>query len=205
MPQRLKSEVRERILAAAADVFAEHGYREAKLIEVAQRAATATSNIYKYYENKEELFNAVVSPALAAQFLRLLRARIRELGRIEHWPDADAQGSEHARAFLDFCVENRLVVLILLQGAKGTRYAHIRSLVINEMERLATAFLHRQDTTPHSNPHMQFILGKLFARTVETIADILTEYEDAHSTQNAFALFWRYQLAGLEALLKEKT
>ncbi|MEM9633071.1 MAG: TetR/AcrR family transcriptional regulator [Pseudomonadota bacterium] len=205
MPQRLKPEVRDRILSAAAEVFAEHGYRDAKLVEVAQRSATATSNIYKYYENKEELFNAVVSPPLAAQFLRLLRARIRELGRIDHWPGADAQGSEHARAFLSFCVENRYVVLILLQGSRGTRYAHIRSLVINEMERLATAFLQQKETAPDADPHMRFILGKLFSRTVETITDILTQYEDAQSTQMAFALFWRYQLAGLEALLKDET
>ncbi|MES0810675.1 helix-turn-helix domain-containing protein [Roseibium sp. SCPC15] len=203
MPQRLKTEVRERILAAAAEVFAEHGFRDAKLVEVAQRAATATSNIYKYYENKEELFNAVVSPALAAQFLRLLRTRIRELGQIDNWPGADAQGSEHARAFLSFCVENRHVVLILLQGARGTRYAHIRGLVINEMERLATDFLHQKRAAEEADPHMRFILGKLFSRTVETIADILTEYEDARSTQTAFALFWRYQLSGLEALLKD--
>lgn len=202
MPQRLKSEVRERILLAAADVFAEHGYKDAKLAEVAGRSGTATSNIYKYFENKEVLFEAVVSPRLAAAFLKLLRTRIRELGRIDHWPGADAKGSESANAFLNFCADNRAVVLILLRGSKATRFAHVRSLVVNEMERLTDDFLRHQSDTPYPDAQLQFLTHKLFNRTVETIADILTEYEDPADIRHAFALFWRYQLAGLEALLK---
>lgn len=202
MPQRLKTEVRDRILSAAAGVFAEKGFKDAKLAEVADRSGTATSNIYKYFDNKEVLFEAVVSPHLAATFLKRLRARIRELGRIDHWPTADAKGSENAYAFLTFCVDNREAVLILLRGSNGTRFAHVRGLVINEMERLTADYLRQNAGAAQPDPQLQFLIRKLFTRTVETIADILAEYEDAAEIRNAFALFWRYQLSGLEALLK---
>lgn len=204
MPQRLKPEVRTSIVAAAAAVFAEHGYKDAKLAEMAERAGIATSNIYKYFANKEVLFDAVVSPQLAARLLRLLRTRVRELGQIEHWPTADAHGSDAASAFLEFCAEHRHAVLILLRGSKGTRFAHVRCLMITEMDRLSTNYLRQRQRTEDVDPKMQFMLHNLFTRTVETIADILSEYEDVASIKHAFALFWRFQLAGLEALLKSK-
>ena len=202
MPQRLKPEVRERILSAAATVFAEQGYEKAKLSEVADRAGTATSNLYKYFENKELLFEALVTPQLAARFLRLLRAHLREFTLSEHWAGADAQGSRNARALLAFWVEQRNVTLILLRGASGTRYAHVRGLMIHEMERLASDFLKEKSGNAVVTPQMQVVLHSLFSQTVETIADILAEYEDATSIEQAVSLFWQYQLAGLEALLK---
>lgn len=95
MPQRLKEEVRGRVLAAAAEVFAEKGFAAAKLADVAERAGTSPSNIYKYVEHKDALFQAIVTPALAARLLRLMRAR----------------------SFLQFLTDHRLVVLILLRGS----------------------------------------------------------------------------------------
>lgn len=201
MPQRLKTEVRERILAAAATVFAQQGFEKAKLAEVAQRAETSTSNIYKYFADKEALFHEVVTPALAGQLLRLLRARVRELRSIGNWLTADAAGSSHARALLSFWIEQRLVVLILLRGAEGTRYAHVRELMTDQMVRLASRYVVDTSGQAALTPMMLFMLQRTFTRTLDTIADTLSAYEDGPSIQSAVALFWRYQLAGLQALL----
>jgi AcrR family transcriptional regulator len=201
LPQRLKEEVRTRIVAAAAAVFAAEGYAAAKLSDVAARAETSTSNIYKYFENKEALFAEIVTPTLAAQLLKLLRARVRELGTIDNWPKADAEGSGRARALLSFWVEHRLVVLILLRGADGTPYAHVRQLMLKEMERQATRYLIKQYGREALPPALQFVLGKLFLRSLDMIADILEKYESPSAIQQAFGLFWRYQLAGLQSLL----
>ncbi|MBD9651818.1 helix-turn-helix transcriptional regulator [Ensifer sp. ENS09] len=201
MPQRLKQEVRERLLAAAAAVFAEQGFEKARLADVAERAGTSSSNIYKYVADKEALFYEIVTPALAGQLLRLLRARVRELRSVGIWLEADASGSEHARALLSFWIEQRLVVLILLRGADGTRYAHVRKLMIREMMRLASGYLTDKGGEQALTPLMGFMLERTFTRTLDTIADTLSEYRDAPSIQSAIALFWRYQLAGLQSLL----
>ncbi|MBL0370880.1 TetR/AcrR family transcriptional regulator [Rhizobium sp. KVB221] len=201
MPQRLKQEVRERIVAAAAAIFADQGYAIAKLSDVAERAETSTSNIYKYFANKEALFDEIVTPALAGQLLKLLRTRIRELGQLDSWTSADAAGSDHARALLSFWVEHRHVTLVLLRGAEGTRFTHFRDLIAREMERLAADYISRTRGEQALSPELAFVLHKLFVRTVDMLADILTEYDKPAAIQQAFAHFWRYQLAGLQALL----
>jgi AcrR family transcriptional regulator len=201
LPQRLKEAVRERIVAAAAAVFAEQGYMAAKLSDVAEMAETSTSNIYKYFENKEALFDEIVTPTLAAQLMKLLRARVRELGLIESWPQADAGGSRHAHALLSFWVAHRYAVLILLRGADGTRYTHIRQLMIGEMERLSARYIQPKYSDTALSPQIGFVLHKVFVRTVDMIADILAEYDEPSAIQQAFGLFWKYQLAGLQSLM----
>ena len=46
---------RERILRAAVDVFAEHGYFNAKVAQIAKAAGVADGTIYLYFSGKEEL------------------------------------------------------------------------------------------------------------------------------------------------------
>ncbi len=141
VPQRLKAEVRDRILAAAAAVFADKGYSAARLSDIAAHANLSTANIYKYFSGKEALFEEVVSAPVAAELLRRLRARVRELATLDDWSAADAAGSDHARAPVTFWAENRLAVLILLDGAAGSRYHHVRDLMTHELVRLAVTYV----------------------------------------------------------------
>jgi AcrR family transcriptional regulator len=59
--KRRKAERPEEIKAAALRVFAERGFGGATVGEIAYRAGVVPGSIYRYYENKEELFRAVVT------------------------------------------------------------------------------------------------------------------------------------------------
>jgi AcrR family transcriptional regulator len=53
------------IIDAAMDVFAESGFANAKLDEVARRAGVVKGTLYRYFDTKEALFRAVVHHLLA--------------------------------------------------------------------------------------------------------------------------------------------
>jgi AcrR family transcriptional regulator len=50
---------RERLVTAAAQVFAARGYRNATMGEIAKAAGTAKGTLYLYFKDKEELFYTV--------------------------------------------------------------------------------------------------------------------------------------------------
>jgi len=50
----------EEIIAAALDLFVERGYASTRLEDVAARAGVSKGTLYLYFENKEDLFKAVV-------------------------------------------------------------------------------------------------------------------------------------------------
>jgi AcrR family transcriptional regulator len=64
----------QELLEAALALFVERGYAATRLEEVAQRAGVAKATLYLYYENKLELFKAVVRHALVERFDEVAKA-----------------------------------------------------------------------------------------------------------------------------------
>jgi AcrR family transcriptional regulator len=65
-----KEQKRERLVTAAAQVFAMRGYRNATMDEVAQAAGTAKGTLYLYFKDKEALFYAVFEWLIAQMLTR---------------------------------------------------------------------------------------------------------------------------------------
>lgn len=106
---------RKHILEAAREVFFRDGFVHANLDEVAQRAGVAKGTLYRYFENKGELYVAVLSHngALFEERMRDAAAsaeepaeKIRRLGRFyyEHW----TAHPEYFRIF--WALENQEVI-----------------------------------------------------------------------------------------------
>lgn len=72
----------ERLLAAAAEVFAERGYDKAGVAEIARRAGVTTGAIYARYPGKAELLVEAIDPH-AGDELETLFADHRFQGRME--------------------------------------------------------------------------------------------------------------------------
>lgn len=88
---RRRSEDRPReICAAALDVFAEKGFAAARLDEIARRAGVSKGTLYLYFQDKEDLFRAVVRDTVAPN-IEAIRAGLSQ---------ADLPFAEIIRMFL---------------------------------------------------------------------------------------------------------
>lgn len=62
---RRRARVRERILAAATQLFAEQGIDNVTLTDVTEEADVSRSNLYSHFESKEALVQAICEPVMA--------------------------------------------------------------------------------------------------------------------------------------------
>ena len=62
---QINPEKRERVLAAAAAVFAELGFHRADIARIAERAAISKGSIYNYFETKDDMYLHVCRDGLA--------------------------------------------------------------------------------------------------------------------------------------------
>ncbi|MBV8986141.1 MAG: TetR/AcrR family transcriptional regulator [Acidimicrobiia bacterium] len=69
-PERRRELTRSTLIDAAADVFAKRGFHAASLEEIAEAAGFTRGAIYKNFENKEELFYAVIEKRIGSQLER---------------------------------------------------------------------------------------------------------------------------------------
>ncbi len=197
VPQVLKEEVQERIEEAAERVFARHGYRGAKMSEIAAEAGLSTGNLYRYFGSKEALFETVIDEGFVETFERLLDERVRALASTE----LTAPGSEArdaAETMLRFWMAHRLRVVILLDRAEGSAHADFGDAFVERLVGQTTKELRRELGKRRLPLVVHSTLEDVFQSSRRAVVSILETYERETEIRTAFAAFWAFQLAGLE-------
>lgn len=195
MPQVLKEELRTRILEAALAEFAAHGYPATTMSNIAARAGTGAAALYRYYENKEALFDAVLPESIARSFETLLSRRVRSLAA------AVGPRDETGNEMLAFWEAHRLAVVILLDRAEGTPYAHFGTRFVDQLVELTLAELKRP--AHKVDAPAKFVLRRIFENTRSMIASILEAHEDPRHMRAAIETFWAYQISGLKGFARK--
>lgn len=64
--QRLKDDIRQKILASARQEFAKQGFAKASMRNIAAQAGVGVGNLYNYFPSKDDLFCTILSPVVSA-------------------------------------------------------------------------------------------------------------------------------------------
>ena len=134
----------EALLAAAAAVFAEHGYHAATVAEITRRAKVATGTFYLYFPSKEHCFGQLI-----ALFYEKVLRRVRE--RRRGAPSVAVKLDRSVQAVLHCFREERALAEIVLVRASGTTpalqerlatiEAELRSLLADDLAEAAASGL----------------------------------------------------------------
>jgi len=106
-PRRVPALTRPRLVAAATELFAEHGLHAVTSAQIARRAGLATGTFYLYFADKLELFRAIVFEALGE-----LRAR-QDAAGARHASGSREELAARTEEFLDFAEEKRALMRVL--------------------------------------------------------------------------------------------
>lgn len=119
MPARIKG-VSSRLIEAAREEFLEKGFDAASIRNIAAKAETSPRAVYTRFENKEELFAAVVEP-VAAEF----RKQFRYDKEIDYW-DAESAAKrapeDYYIRYLEFAYSHKTEFTLILKCSANTRY-----------------------------------------------------------------------------------
>lgn len=202
MAQRLKPEVRDRIVASAETVFARDGFLSAKMADIATGAGVSAGNLYRYFPGKDALFDAVIDPQFVARFDDLLDRRVHSLANIG---DRDAlSGNDDAAAaaedMLRFWIAHRLRVVVLLDRCEGSPFSGFGQRFVDRLVTMGVGHIQRlrgDDTIAELVP---FTLTTVFHTSRRAVVSILETYSTEPEIRAAFTAFWSFQLAGLAGL-----
>lgn len=124
---------RERLLAAAAEEFSQHGYAGASIAAIAARAGVGKSTIFHHFESKEALYLAVIEGA-ATEFARILDQVLDVDG------DVHESLAEFQLAHLHHLFRNDKVASLVLRELRGEgpgeTAAQVREVVAGNFRRL---------------------------------------------------------------------
>lgn len=200
MPQVLKAEVRQRIVLAALLELAKGGYAATTMSQIARGAGMAVANLYRYFASKDELFEAAVPRPLVTRFEELLEKSVRAHAHLAGL--ARPHEEDAGRELLDFWIEHRLIVIILLDRAQGSVHeafgqrfvARLVALSINEIRRAYPGVVIPREA--------RLVLEQIFENTRRMIGALLEGCEGELAIRRAVAAFRSYQVAGLAAFAR---
>jgi TetR/AcrR family transcriptional regulator len=171
--EREKLRQRQEMLAAALVLFPEKGYQNVSMREVAEKAEFAVGTLYKFFQNKEDLYKALVLEQCDKFEDALARA-------IEKPDDEVEKLRNYVRAKGEWLRNNLPFIRLFLAESKGTSF-NIKAGLDEEVRKRYYAFMERLALIFESG-----IKNKWFKK----IADPYHLAVALDSVVDAFLLFW---------------
>ena len=131
---RRREATRQKLLDAAAQVFAEVGLDAASVEAICERAGFTRGAFYSNFESKDELF-LELSGTVARERVEAVRGRVRELEEAGALGELPTLALDIVQRVLDISADDRLGVLLM---------SEIRIHALRN-PRLATAYLAQED------------------------------------------------------------
>lgn len=188
--QVLKEEVRERILAAAVQVFYEKDFRSAKMQDIARLAGVSASLLYSYFENKEKLFKGVVS-SVPFDFDRIAR---EEESIIADTPSERYQIAAE-EPLLNMLAHHKLLV-ILIDKSQGTAYEHAKDDFIESIERHIRYMMNERAVLRYPD----LLAHVLASNFVESLMEVARHYSSENEAREMLALIAQCYYEGVNSL-----
>ena len=113
-----KEEIRQVLITTAREAFLEKGYKAVSMREISEKSGVGLSNIYNYFDSKDELFKVVLTP-----FLHSFEKMMIEHSEASRDTEVDMYTSEKyqaetIRSFLEVFRQYRLELKLLFMPRK---------------------------------------------------------------------------------------
>ena len=138
--EREKLQQRQEILAAALDLFSQKGYHNVSMQEIAAKAEFAIGTLYKFFQNKEDLYKTLVLERcddFAAGLCRAMEQSEDEVEKLRHYVRFRSDRFRHNLPFVRlFLAESRGIGFNLKAGLDD----EVRKRYYDILQRLASVF-----------------------------------------------------------------
>lgn len=178
--QTLKENVKQAIIESAIAHFYERGYQDSSMRQIAKNAGITAGNMYRYFKNKEDLFNHILNPVYY-MMINLIKdddEKVPEKKETYLVDDLKNIGTFIAEKFNVYKRE----IYILINCVKGSKFENAKARFITYMEEhIIEHFLKYKEKT---GIVFDLRLAHPFAISIiEGYLNILASYDDVEIKQ----------------------
>lgn len=134
---RSDNEKREKLIESAKTEFLEKGYAKASLRKICANAGVTTGALYFFFEDKEDIFGAIVEKPLA-ELLGIVNAHFSQdesyLDEHESYSHVHGGHDEFAQILIHHLYTNYDAFILLLTKSEGTCYHGAADRVVSLVE-----------------------------------------------------------------------
>lgn len=200
MAQILKSEIREKILQSALQVFAKKGYVKCSISDIAKTAGISTGNIYHYFPNKEALFYTALPKELTQLIMETVRKKMAVWSGKPLAQDNELYQEGHER-LIDMMLQYKKEIIILFMHAQGTIYETFIEDMSDYFSNLLFDYLTSIGLSHKANnKSFNATVKMIYANMIKSFADLLDSDIDHKTIESSLFLYLEYHIAGIRQL-----
>ena len=142
--QTKKEHVREQIAAAAKEIFLRKGFMKTVMHDIAKGAGVGVSNIYNYFEGKDDLFRYIVTPLIVE-----MESMVREHHNVRYheqfqkyaYDGNDEMLTEHIQAYIKLIGSHQDELKLIMYKAQGSSLENFIDDYTDECTRQVVTFM----------------------------------------------------------------
>ncbi len=200
--QYKKDEIKEKIDAAALAVFAEKGYKGAKISDIGERAGISVGNIYRYYSSKDDIFYANVDENFIEEAKSLLKEKIAAMEGRDSQQDGFQLANEEV---ISFMVENRHKLIIVFEKSEGTKYEKAKSELVEFILMEVRKSMAKQPVVFKMRIPDDFTAGIIYKNLIDMVLGIMEESADSETVAGCLRTVNTYHMFGITGFLTHGT
>ena len=125
---RDKTESHKRVIAAAKAEFLEKGFNNASMRSIGARAGMTSAGLYRHYKNKEDMFSALVQPAVEIINKWNKEHKEYQYRKFESGAERNeifsSNDTDLVRMIIRECKDEFRLILVCSQGTKYENFVH---------------------------------------------------------------------------------
>ena len=203
MAQILKEDIKQRIDDAALETFCEMGYQGAVMADIARLAGVSVGNIYRYYTNKEELFNILVPTDIIDTLREMIGGKFMiadgmDLKKARHAPAMDLMDEK----LLDYLATYRRQIIVIMEEREGNPYLGFRDELVDLMTRMAMRYTNTVDHPIHIDGLKHRMLRLIYENLYNAVVKILKSFTRTDEIKAAFGNLLDYHFFGVSEVIR---
>ncbi len=198
--QKLKDEVRNRIIEAAVNEFSSSGYEKASMRDIGKAAGISVSNTYNYYRNKEELFESIIKPVYETVKNIFRQSLMQSVQKLSSGGNTLAFIDDIVGKILQMNARQRRLLIILSENSAGTRYENSKEEMMVLLRMHLAEAVRQTRGAAQIEESRSYILNIIAENYMDGLLKILKDYRDRAWAEANMKTLLTYHLNGIKAL-----
>jgi len=198
--QLKKEKVKKRIEDAAREDFLEYGFTKTSMRNIARKAKVSTSNIYNYFESKDNLFYSLIDPIYikVKDLLYNLFETEKNLGENEFFK---LISDVFAHPVGEIIKQNAKELIILMDKSEGTKFYNFKEELIKLIESHFTESIIHEKKAKKNNLNNSFVMHIIATNLLEGLLELAKHFKNEQWVDYNIKLLLEYHVNGISGLL----
>lgn len=189
--QYKKKNINDKILEAGRNEYAARGYRGGNISTIAENAGVPVGNLYRYFDGKSGLLDAIVKPAYIE-----VPKMLYELQKVEVLDSVTLEQIMPmlTSKLLDFFTRYGREILILVDNCTTTRYEDFAADIIKQVSDIVLKKLYDKPT--EVDEKMAKAIAKAFMNSLFDLLRLEMSDDERHQMMEKLIKFYFYEVEG---------